>query len=151
YLTNGSSTWRSVRKLRMPYFLCPSDPDGQQTPWTGAGGGWARGNYACNAGGIHQPDILGRTSPGKRKSPVSSWTQAWVGIPNETHAGGVMCLNFGHQVPQISALDGTSNTVMLAEVRTGTKLSVGDSRGVWALGFPGSSVICAGYTWDCTR
>ena len=35
-------------------------------------------------------------------------------------------------------------------MRTGAHLSLGDPRGTWALGFPGASVISAGYTWDCT-
>jgi prepilin-type N-terminal cleavage/methylation domain-containing protein/prepilin-type processing-associated H-X9-DG protein len=150
YMINGDSNWRSVRGAKLAIFRCPSDV-GYETPWSGAGGGWTRGNYGCNAGGIHQPDILGWTSTMYGNSPTSTWTQAWVGLPNETHAGGVMCIDYGASLAQVSAQDGTSNTVLLAELRIGTYLSAGDSRGVWALGFPGASVICAGYTWDCTR
>jgi prepilin-type processing-associated H-X9-DG protein/prepilin-type N-terminal cleavage/methylation domain-containing protein len=151
YMDNGDKNWRTIRGTHLKFMLCPSDT-GQDagSNYTGAGGGWARGNYGCNAGGIHQPDILGWTSTEGGKSPTSSWTQAWVGLPNTTHAGGVMCINFGHTMAAISGLDGTSNTVMLAELRTGSHLSLGDPRGTWALGFPGASVICAGYTWDCT-
>jgi prepilin-type N-terminal cleavage/methylation domain-containing protein/prepilin-type processing-associated H-X9-DG protein len=150
YMDTGDSQWRSIRGTQLKFMKCPSDT-GHDTGsfYNGAGGGWARGNYGCNAAGIHQPDILGWTSTEGGHSPTSNWTMAWVGLPDNTHAGGVMCINFGHQLQKISALDGTSNTVMLAEVRTGAHLSLGDPRGTWALGFPGASAICAAYTWDC--
>jgi len=150
YMTTGDAGWRAIRGTRIPILLCPTD-SGAETPWDGtAGPGWARGNYACNAAGIHQPDILGWTSTEGGASPTSGWTQAWVGLPNSTHAGGVMCINFGAKFEILTAQDGTSSTVMLAEVRIGSHLSPGDARGTWAVGYPGASVICAAYTWDCT-
>ena len=151
YLSNGDKAWRTIRNVPLPLLRCPSDTGHDPgSHYNGAGGNWARGNYGCNAGGIHQPDILGWTSTEGGKSPTSTWTMAWVGLPDSTHAGGVMCINFGSRLQVISGQDGTSNTVMLAELRTGAHLSLGDPRGTWALGFPGASVICAGYTWDCT-
>ncbi len=122
YTSNGDKQWRTIRNVELPIMKCPSD--------TGLDLGW--------------------TSTENGKSPTSAWTQAWVGLPNTTHAGGVMCINFGARLQTISGQDGTSNTVMLAELRTGAHLSLGDPRGTWALGFPGASAICAGYTWDCT-
>ena len=59
-----------------------------------------------------------------------------------------MCINFGHGIHRIP--DGSSNTVLLAEVRTGSHLSTLDPRGTWALGFPGASVICGQSSWDDT-
>ena len=33
YLTTGSSTWRSVRGIKIPYFRCPTDT-GLDVNWT---------------------------------------------------------------------------------------------------------------------
>ena len=57
-----------------------------------------------------------------------------------------MCINWGCAVNRIE--DGASNTIMLAEVRSGAYLSVNDTRGVWALGYPGASVIVGMASWD---
>jgi hypothetical protein len=149
-MATGDSAWRSIRGTPLKLLKCPSD-SGHETPWSLAGGDWARGNYGCNAGGIHQPDSLGWTSTEGGNSPTSTWTQSWVGLPNTTRAGGVMCINYGVSLPVLTALDGTSNTVMLGELRVGSFLSAADARGTWALGFPGASVICANSTWDCTN
>lgn len=46
--------------------------------------------------------------------------------------------------------DGTSATIMLNELRIGSFLSPSEPRGTWAAGFPGCSVTCAGWCWDCT-
>ena len=118
-----------------------------------AGPGWARGNYACNAGGIHQPtaptgaSAVGWLSTENGITPKYASFSSFNGpVPDGTRGGGVMCINFGHQLQKVSSLNDTSNTVMLGELRTGSHLSLGDPRGTWALGFPGASVICAGYT-----
>ncbi len=145
YMVTGDSTWRTVRGTNLKNLRCPSDTAGVGAPWTGAGGGWARGNYACNSGGVHGTQV-GWTSTEGGNSPVNDYPWPWV--PAGTHGGGVMCINFGYSIATIP--DGSSNTVMLSEVRTGMHLSTGDSRGVWALGMPGASVISAQATWDCT-
>ena len=72
-------------------------------------------------------------------------------VPDGTRGGGVMCINYGARMTDLNALDGASNTVMLAEVRIGAYLNRGDPRGTWALGMPGASVICASSSWDCTN
>ena len=76
YMATGDNKWRSIKGTRLSIFECPSD-DGHRIPWNGTGGqGWARGNYACNAGGIHQPtppsgtNGLGWRSTRDGKSPV---------------------------------------------------------------------------------
>jgi prepilin-type N-terminal cleavage/methylation domain-containing protein/prepilin-type processing-associated H-X9-DG protein len=147
YQSTGDLTWRNIRGNKIPIMSCPSD-DGHETPYNRVGGNWARGNYACNAGGIHQPDSLGWTSSEGGRSPTSAWTNAWVGLPDETHAGGVMCINWGAAIHRLP--DGSSNTIMLNEVRVGSILAASDPRGTWALGFPGASVTSANYSWDCT-
>jgi prepilin-type N-terminal cleavage/methylation domain-containing protein/prepilin-type processing-associated H-X9-DG protein len=154
YMTNGHSGWRGLRMDPIKTFICPSD-SGHAVPWTGAGGNWARGNYGCNAGGIHQ-DV----------TPAGSNATAWLSteggnspalasagmaaVPLGTTAGGVMCINWGAKLPALSGQDGTANTIMLAEIRVGSHLAPSDSRGVWALGFPGASVICGQSSWDDT-
>ena len=56
-----------------------------------------------------------------------------------------MCINYGSQIGAIP--DGSSNTIMLSEIRIGSYLSDQDPRGTWAMGFPGASVTC-GLGWD---
>jgi len=146
YMATGDSSWRGIRGANISTLRCPSD-NPTAIPWTGAGGGWARGNYACNAGGVHQNSTTGWTSTEGGASPTNDGTEVF-SVPVGTRAGGVMCINFGHGIHRIP--DGSSNTVMLTEVRTGSHLGAQDSRGVWAVGMPGASVVCAHASWDCT-
>jgi prepilin-type N-terminal cleavage/methylation domain-containing protein len=145
YLANGNTAWKAVRTATVPTLLCPSDV-GAETPWSLDGGGWARGNYGCNSGGIHQGSSLGWTSTEGGTSATNANSPANLGVPTGTQSGGVMCINWGAGVHRIE--DGSSNTVMLGELRIGSQLGPQDSRGVWALGFPGASVI-SGNGWDC--
>jgi prepilin-type N-terminal cleavage/methylation domain-containing protein len=144
YMTNGDASWRVVRSTQIKTLLCPSDT-GADTPYSGVGGNWARGNYACNAGGIHGP-LVGWLSTMNGASPTNDW--GWGGLPTNLHGGGVMCINFAYKIENIP--DGSSNTVMLGEVRIGSYLSANDPRGTWALGLPGASVICGQSSWDDT-
>jgi prepilin-type processing-associated H-X9-DG protein len=57
-----------------------------------------------------------------------------------------MSIGFGASLTTIP--DGTSNTFMVHEVRIGVNSQ--DRRGVWAMGMPGSSVVCAGRNGDPT-
>jgi prepilin-type N-terminal cleavage/methylation domain-containing protein/prepilin-type processing-associated H-X9-DG protein len=144
YMLNGDSGWRSVRTTKLKNLQCPADAGGD-SPYAGAGGNWARGNYACNAGGIHGPNI-GWTSTENGASPTND--NGWAGLPTNLHGGGVMCINFGSALNRIP--DGTSTTVMLSEVRIGAHLSQLDPRGTWAMGMPGASVMAGHFSWDCT-
>jgi prepilin-type N-terminal cleavage/methylation domain-containing protein/prepilin-type processing-associated H-X9-DG protein len=146
YMATGDANWRTIRGAKISTLRCPSDTGHEQIQiYTGVGDGWARGNYACNAGGIHGPDVAWTSTEGGR-SPANDW--AWGGLPTSLRMGGVMCINFGHGIHRIP--DGSSNTVMLSEVRTGSHLSPLDPRGTWALGFPGASVIAGQSSWDDT-
>ena len=132
-------SWRKVRSTSLAVMKCPSDkghdvlfslatpgyssPDGE--PKAGGvegyvGNNWARGNYACNAG------------PGE-------WKRSYYGSSSNQRMGGVMCMNWGVKLGQLTAEDGASNTIMLGELRVG--VNARDRRGVWALGFAGSSVL----------
>jgi prepilin-type N-terminal cleavage/methylation domain-containing protein/prepilin-type processing-associated H-X9-DG protein len=170
YLLNGDKSWMGMVNLQFPKFRCPSDT-GYLVNWThpqALGGpvpadGWARGNYACNAGGIHQSQSDGfnasgwnSTEGGTTPRQIDDWvfgegvtSDARSGANKGTRAGGPMCINWGATLGQLTVEDGTSNTILLAELRIGSYLSNQDSRGVWALGMPGASVICAAASWDC--
>ncbi|NBO94127.1 MAG: DUF1559 domain-containing protein [Planctomycetia bacterium] len=144
YPSNGDANWRAIRSTQFPTVVCPSDP-GTNSAYTGVGGNWARGNYGCNAGGIHGPNI-GWTSTENGQTPVNS--NGWAGLPTDLAGGGVMCINWGENIARIQ--DGSSNTVMLGELRTGSHLSTLDPRGTWAMGFPGASVLAGHFSWDNT-
>jgi hypothetical protein len=64
YPTNGDANWRSIRSNQFSTVVCPSDT-GTKDAYTGVGGGWARGNYACNAGAS-----TARISAGPRRKAV---------------------------------------------------------------------------------
>jgi hypothetical protein len=57
-----------------------------------------------------------------------------------------MSINFGATFTTIP--DGTSTSFLVHEVRIG--LNAKDRRGVWALGMPGSSMVCAGRDYNPT-
>jgi prepilin-type N-terminal cleavage/methylation domain-containing protein/prepilin-type processing-associated H-X9-DG protein len=157
YMTTGDAGWRTIVGTKLTLLLCPSDV-GRDSDFLLGNIRWARGNYACNAGGIHQPgdlpaplgvSSLAWTSTEDGKSVVFGSSAAYGAVPVGTPGGGVMCINFGPRIANIR--DGSSNTIMLTEVRIGAHLSPTDPRGTWALGFPGASVICGAISWDCTQ
>jgi len=151
YMTTGDSNWRVIRNSKIKTLICPSD-GGHDFDWPGVTGfpTWARGNYACNAFGVHQPGTDGWNGTVGGATPTYAAGSAPWDIPNlriGTKAGGVMCINYGSVLIKIE--DGSSSTVMLGEVRVGSKTSINDARGTWALGFPGASVLAGQASWDC--
>jgi prepilin-type N-terminal cleavage/methylation domain-containing protein/prepilin-type processing-associated H-X9-DG protein len=131
-------SWRAVRGMTIKTYLCPSDI-GPGTPFTDPGGappepGWARGNYACSGGSADTDHHIAGDS----------------GVPNPPFPGlskgPVMSINFGATL--ITIQDGTSTTFLVHEVRIGVNSQ--DRRGVWAMGMPGSNVVCAGRDYNPT-
>lgn len=89
--------------------------------------GWARGNYAGNAGAVKFEDSLN-------------------GIQYQG-GGGIICANWGAKLGQVTSGDGSAYTIMFNEVRVGVNSA--DMRGTWALGFPGASVTAGNAEyWD---
>mgnify|MGYP002780786776 CR=1 FL=1 len=135
--SNGTNqNWRKIRGTTIPVLLCGSD-DGGRTPFALNGGGWARGNYAANAG----PGWFNWTAMGQSKDGGSG------GGAFTNDVGGMFGMNWGAKIPA-DVPDGTSTTIMLNEVRIG--LTENDRRGVWAMGLAGSSVTAAHSIGDAT-
>jgi prepilin-type N-terminal cleavage/methylation domain-containing protein/prepilin-type processing-associated H-X9-DG protein len=132
-------SWMSIGGTTVKTYQCPSDPNNQRPyldPTTGPIGGpatgWARGNYGVTAG-YEDYD---------HQNGGASYATSMAGIPQQNHmvSSPVMSCNYGAKITEIT--DGTSNTILAGELRAG--LTAVDPRGVWALGFPGSSIVNAG-------
>jgi prepilin-type N-terminal cleavage/methylation domain-containing protein/prepilin-type processing-associated H-X9-DG protein len=132
-------TWMNIGGVSLKVFLCPSDPYNQSPyldpntgPIGGPATGWARGNYGATAGYEDYDHMNGG----------ATYKTSMAGIPQQNGmvSNPVMSCNYGAKITEIT--DGTSNTIMVGELRAG--LSAIDPRGVWALGFPGSSIVNAG-------
>jgi len=127
---------RSMRRVHIPLFLCPSDAVNNRKAFNGAneaeGGDWARGNYAVNAGNVFI---------GKGGGVVDAKSPQW----RDKLRRGIMAVNdctmdLGHV-----CVDGTSSTILAGEIRAG--VTDKDRRGVWAMGTAGASIACAHGSW----
>jgi prepilin-type N-terminal cleavage/methylation domain-containing protein/prepilin-type processing-associated H-X9-DG protein len=134
-----NETWMSIAGTTVKTYLCPSDPnnvnpynDPATGPIGGPATGWARGNYGVTAG-YEDYD---------HQNGGACYTTSQAGIPQQNGMVScpVMACNYGAKITEIT--DGTSNTIMVGELKSG--LVAVDPRGVWALGFPGSSIVNAG-------
>ncbi len=146
YMQTGDQSWRKIRSVSIPLFVCPSDsghsvlfdlPDKVTTQQDlDKNGKWARGNCAANAG----PGWFNHTQRGAASSKYTFTDNATL--------GGVLCINWGATLSQLTQEDGTSNTILFNEVRVG--IEARDRRGTWAMGLAGSSVTAANATiGDC--
>ncbi len=135
YRKTGSQNWRNLKSVVLKTYQCPSDSGGNNVQFSGAGGGWARGSYAANAG----PTWWYLTPNGQVPAGGFESDPGW------GPAGAVMSANYGARMAEIT--DGTSNTVMFTEVRSGVEAR--DIRGTWAIGLPGASIVCAHAIGDC--
>ena len=121
-----------ARSSEMSVMLCPTDVgsegrfDGTRY---GEGPSWARGNYAANAGS-------GYLLEGNRWD--ATWGPASPGW-KDLRLRGIMGPNASIRIADIT--DGTSNTLLLGEVRVGVNRY--DRRGTWAMGTAGASCLFA--------
>ena len=151
YMASGDSDWRQVRTNRPKIFVCPSESFGS-TPFSGASGDWARGNYGANAGtgmfkvrsdgdeGLEMQGGLFREYSGVLYVASSAARLTAFGLPYYEHfvsPRGVMSANTSVRPMQIT--DGMSKTVLIDEIRVGTRAS--DLRGIWAMGQVGASLV----------
>jgi type II secretory pathway pseudopilin PulG len=114
------------RSTQLSAMICPSDPFARR-PFTGSAGNtsnlganWARGCYAANGS-------LGYMTNKRHGGNDGATTNgpAWQNSTMRGIMGANTCLNIGE------IKDGTSNTLILAEIRAGVVSF--DSRGVWAM------------------
>jgi len=133
------NTWRNIRGNTVSLFLCPSD--GKDTLMTRnfmGVSGWARGNYAANCG----PHYHFGSRPDGGSSSGGPW-----GYPGQ---GPFSCWRhnskkIGMKIANI--LDGSSNTILFAEIRAG--VDANDTRGLWAFGLAGHSLVMSHADGDC--
>lgn len=132
YDRNNPDINRTGRETELSVMLCPSDTGGGN-PFQGKrnDGHWARGNYAINGFQFWPSSGPIRAMRGDDSSnPASRYIDFNIGMGGVTRP--VMSLR--------NIQDGATNTIMLAELRTG--LSPNDRRGVWAMGMCGSNFHC---------
>jgi prepilin-type N-terminal cleavage/methylation domain-containing protein/prepilin-type processing-associated H-X9-DG protein len=139
-LAGVNTSWQNVRGATVPVYLCPTDNGNNQVLFsdtTSANGhpaasGWARGNYGVVVGFNDYDHMAFGTAINTTSAPFN--------VNGGTLSSPMMAANYGCTLAQVT--DGTSNTIMVAEIRAG--VSALDPRGVWALGFPSSSIVNAG-------
>ena len=114
--------------------LCPTDVSARNkfSPSNANGREYARGNYGINMGAR-----FARVYPFNNDG-ARNW--------GYTHNRGVSGIH--RSIGQGDVRDGASNTILISELRAG--LNSVDSRGVWAIGIPGSSITACNAWWgDC--
>lgn len=142
YMTTGDSAWRAMAASNLKLYRCPADTFGNKPLSVTDGtvsGTWARGNYAANAGCgmFNTSGTEGGLKVTNNLLGESSQMLSGSLYPHPSPPGGVMSANFSVTVAGIT--DGASNTVMVDEIRVGTKET--DIRGTWAMGQCGASII----------
>jgi prepilin-type N-terminal cleavage/methylation domain-containing protein len=135
---NGMGWRLTLVNQRLPVYLCPSDSGNNANPFfnpavPGASDGtWARGNYGGNAG----YDDFDHVNGGASKTTTKAGVVKNAGLSSSP----VFAANYGAAIQDIT--DGTSQVALVAELRVGP--SNLDPRGIWAMGFPGASLVNAG-------
>ena len=138
----------TARRVKLPVMICPSDPnsqrlfDGTSNPTACDGSsngctaylndGWGRTNYAANASLAAGNGGNGVSETGPQHHGALPASKGWT----SKHYRGVMGANASQRIDDIR--DGTSNTVLVGEIKTG--ITSYDPRGVWAMSH-GSSCL----------
>ncbi len=133
----------AARATRLNVMLCPTDSN-NRTPFMGSadsstahlGDNWARGNYAANA-------ALGFMTYRYHSGVSAAAFEDSEGWRSRT-TRGVMGANASVGIAEIR--DGTSNTVITAEVRAG--ILPFDCRGTWAMSGGPTALWCHGWIGD---
>ena len=124
------TTNKVARGTDIPVMLCPSDSE-NTNHFEGSGGNWARGNYGLNAM-QYWPNAWWRDA--KKITGNDASFDFQIGI------AGLSDGDINHALSMSQITDGTSKTVLLAEMRAG--MGPSDRRGVWAMAMCGSSFHC---------
>ena len=120
------------RSAEIGVMLCPSDI-GRGGRFVDSSGPWARGNYGYNAFQFW-PNKWGWRLLLSNDPDYKPFYDYNIGMGGFDDTVNRMVLNTA------KITDGTSKTIMLAEMRIG--LSQRDRRGVWAMGMCGSNLHC---------
>jgi prepilin-type N-terminal cleavage/methylation domain-containing protein/prepilin-type processing-associated H-X9-DG protein len=118
-----------VRTAALDVMRCPTDSY-NATPMQAGTLQWARGNYGANAG---NGPLLRRDAAGNGDGIYGPNSDGW----RNPKRRGVIGPNVAAKMKELT--DGTSNTIILAELRSG--ITAADQRGTWALGQAGASVL----------
>lgn len=124
-----------ARSAVIPALLCPEDAANNSVLFSGSssqtaffGNNWGRGNYGGNAGLYYTPD--------KEQNAVEVWEpRRW----SESQYRGV--LSSTSETKLQSIVDGTTNTILLGEIRAGVVEF--DLRGTWAMSGAAPSGLAA--------
>ncbi len=147
---NDASSNSTAHAIQIETLLCGEDSENNRQMLMGTSGSaslaaigdyWGRSNYAANAGlGLsgYQSPVYSAETP---ISPAAEWatSKAWF----DKFYRGVMGANDGLAMEDIG--DGTSKTVLVAEVRAG--IAEFDLRGTWALAGAGASALWGHGMW----
>ena len=127
-----------AHSTELPLMLCPSDT-GPGNYYIEDDGRWARCNYGLNAHQFWPNRGLNQQAIGLQSGNMTPYLDFNIGLggfairdPTGTNAGPNM------SIARIT--DGTTNTIMVGEMRVG--LDQVDRRGVWAMGLCGSNYHC---------
>lgn len=134
----------NARRKRLEVMTCPSDTYARAA-YDGTdydrGADWGRGTYAANAALGFMSAASHSTVYGGLGDAAFMDSKGW----NSTRIRGVMGANTA--VPIAEIRDGTTNTILVAEIRAG--VVPGDPRGVWAMSGACPSALWAhGYLGD---
>jgi prepilin-type N-terminal cleavage/methylation domain-containing protein len=142
----------AARATPLEIMRCPTDTNSQpfNSPEADEGDNWARGNYGLNGFQYWPGTGFNRQAAGFEDGALLTMIDFNVGM-------GIVVQDpaIAFTTPPATGLsprwtmkritDGTTNTIMLGELRTG--LSQHDRRGVWAMGFCGSNYLCR-HAWN---
>jgi prepilin-type N-terminal cleavage/methylation domain-containing protein/prepilin-type processing-associated H-X9-DG protein len=121
------------RSTEIAVMLCPSD-EGRGNYFVQADGGrWARGNYGYNAFQFYPNPFVWKYFF-EAPDDIEKFYRWNLGM------GGFDDGNYSQTLNVAKITDGTTHTIMLAELRVG--LGSSDRRGVWAMGMCGSNFHC---------
>jgi prepilin-type N-terminal cleavage/methylation domain-containing protein/prepilin-type processing-associated H-X9-DG protein len=168
-IINGS-VWRNIGGVVVKTYQCPADGNNQQpyydtsgvdcvppppNPVPQAGQGWARGNYGTSWG-FTDDDHTTDGSQCFGNNPFDGGGSDGVVPPSVAPGNPALskgpvffqATKIGNGIRLTDITDGTSNTVIVNELRAG--ISPLDPRGTWAIGQPGSSATNAGRSYNPT-
>ncbi|HYO24391.1 MAG TPA: DUF1559 domain-containing protein [Lacipirellulaceae bacterium] len=138
FLPNRVGTSPSAANMRLvgqelPVFKCPSDASFNNQPFRQSTTSWARGNYGYNSAQYY-PDM-------GAVNALRGWgTSGWANLRDTLDFSTGIGVFEGEEKSVSNIADGSSNTILLAEMRAG--LGASDRRGVWAMGMCGSNFHC---------